>query len=267
MKHPRHGIKSTRAKPPLPATAVPQPIPQINVPIIPLGQEIRAYLRAAYGRQQDPHMMEMNEVPVQRPNLIGMDDNDATIANVFCFGASADKTNSIIYNDLTGSFPFVSLDGSMCFFVLYHYESNCILATLIKGMDDKTIFEACKKYFEELTSKGFKPKLNVMDNQAIKHINQYLSENECKLQLVEPHNHRVNAAERAIQTFMDAFIAALATTDVGFPLKLWNKLTPQVQSCLNLMRRSCLRYRPFQIGIQNAISLPANFRSCEYWHI
>jgi hypothetical protein len=38
-------------------------------------------------------------------------------------------------------------------------------------------------------------------------------EQQCKLQLVEPHNHRMNAAERAIQTFKDAFIAALATTD------------------------------------------------------
>ena len=77
-----------------------------------------------------------------------------------------------------------------------------------------------------------------MDNQATKHIKQYLSDNDCKLQLVEPHNHRVNVAERAIQIFKDAFIAALATTDVDFPLQLWGKLTPQVQTCLNLMRRS-----------------------------
>ncbi len=77
-----------------------------------------------------------------------------------------------------------------------------------------------------------------MDNQATKHIKQFLSKNDCKLQLVEPHNHRVNVAERAIQTFKDAFIAALATTNVDFPLQLWDKLTPQVQTCLNLMRCS-----------------------------
>ena len=75
-----------------------------------------------------------------------------------------------------------------------------------------------------------------MDKQATKHIKQYQSENECKLQLVELHNHRVNTAERAIQTFKDGFIAALATTDVDFLLQLWDKLTPQVQTCLNLMR-------------------------------
>jgi hypothetical protein len=84
-------------------------------------------------------------------------------------------------------------------FVLYHYELNCILADLIKALDDTTIFEAYKKQLDELTKKGFKPKLNVMDNQATKYIKQFLDRNECKLQLVEPHNHHVNVAERAIQ--------------------------------------------------------------------
>ena len=66
----------------------------------------------------------------------------------------------------------------------------------------------------------------------------FLTDNECKLQLVQPHNHRVNAAECAIQTFKDAFIAALATTDSEFPLQLWDRLTPQVSDTLNLMRAS-----------------------------
>ena len=51
---------------------------------------------------------------------IGMDDDEETIAKVFCFGAFVDKTSGIVYNDLTGSFPFVSLDKSVCFFVLYY---------------------------------------------------------------------------------------------------------------------------------------------------
>jgi hypothetical protein len=91
-----------------------------------------------------------------------------------------------------------------------------------------------------LKAKGFKPKLNIMDNQATKHIQKYLTKNECKLQLVEPHNHRVNAAEPTIQTFKDAFIPELATTDSNFPLQLWDKLTPQVQDTLNLLRTSCI---------------------------
>jgi hypothetical protein len=77
-----------------------------------------------------------------------------------------------------------------------------------------------------------------MDNQATKQIKQFLTKDECRLQLVEPHNHCVNVAEHAIQTFKDAFIMALATTDSNFPLQLWDKLTPQVQDMLNMMRAS-----------------------------
>ncbi len=116
----------------------------------------------------------------------------------------------------------MSVDGSICFFVLYHYESNAILATLIAGLDNVSIFNTYKKYFKNLTAKRFKPKLNVLDNQATKHIKKFLTKNNCKLQVVKPHNHRVNAAECAIQTFKfkAAFIAALVTTDSDFPLQL-----------------------------------------------
>ena len=89
-----------------------------------------------------------------------------------------------------------------------------------------------------MVSKGFKPKVNVMDNQATKAIKAYLTPQQVTLQLVEPHNHRVNAAERAIQTFKNRFIGALGTTDSEFPIQLWDKLAPQVQDCINLLRRS-----------------------------
>ena len=221
MKRPRHGIQSTQAKPTQVTTVIPPLAAPPVIPVIPI--------------YHLPHAPAVGNT--QGPALIAMDDDDS-VANIFCFGAFADKTSGLIYHDLTGSFPFVSLDGSVCFFVLYHYKSNFIFATPIKGLDDKTIFHAYQKHFDELTSKGFKPKLNIMDNQATKHIKAFLSQNNCDLQLVEPHNHRVNVAERAIQTFKDAFIAALATTDVDFPIQLWDKLTPQVQTCLNLMRQS-----------------------------
>ncbi len=55
---------------------------------------------------------------------------------------------------------------------------------------------------------------------------------------MEPHNHHVNAAERAIQTFKEHFVSALAMTDIEFPLQLWDQLVPQVEATLNLLCRS-----------------------------
>ncbi len=93
----------------------------------------------------------------------------------------------------------MSFNGSICFLVLYHYEANAILATPITTLDNLSIFNAYKENFKQLAQKSFKPKLNVMDNQVTKHIKKFLTMEECKLQLVEPHNHRVSAAEQAIQ--------------------------------------------------------------------
>jgi hypothetical protein len=125
---------------------------------------------------------------------------------------------------------------------------NAILGLPISAFDDNTVFAAYKTQFEFWESKGYKIKLNVMDNQCTKQIKKFLTDNNCELMLVEPHNHRVNAVERAIQTFKDHFISTLAMTDSKIPLQLWDKLTAQVETTLNLMR--VFPNQPQDIGIR-----------------
>ncbi len=193
--------------------------------------------------------------PKHGPNVI-VNDDDSSVGNIFCFGAFADKQRGILYNNLTGLFPYMSLEGNVCFLVVYHYKSNAILALTISGFDDNTIFAAYKTQFEFLESKGHKIKLNMMDNQCTKQIKKILTANNCALLLVEPHNHCVNAAKRAIQTFKDHFISALAITDSKFPLQLWDKLTSQVKNTLNLMQ--ALRINP-NMSAYEAIWGPYNW--------
>jgi hypothetical protein len=59
-------------------------------------------------------------------------------------------------------------------------------------------------------------------------------------QLVPPHCHRVNAAEQAIRTFKEHFKAGLATVDPAFPIHLWDRLFPQSEITLYLLRYSRL---------------------------
>ena len=206
MKRPHQGIRSTRPH------VVPRPsmqqVPQIHAPVYP-----------EYEDASSSYESDGSAPRPQNTNLIE-DDVSSQDSNIFCFGAFADKHTGVIYSDSTGTFPYMSLEGNVCFFVVYHYESNAILGLPIKNMEDSTIFEAYKKQFEFLKSRGFEIKLNVMDNQATRQIKRFLTTQECDLLLVEPHNHRVNAAERAIQTFNDHFVSALATTDSEFPLQL-----------------------------------------------
>jgi hypothetical protein len=205
MKRPRHGIRSTRRNA-IDIPIAPSILPVVPLPIVP-AHNANVPLERNLNVQPNQWIELPQDIAILHPTHSGptvIADDEDSIANVFCYGAFADRQSGVVYNDLTGSFPFVSFDGSVCFLVMYHYEANAIMATPIAGLDDKSIFNAYKRNFDELAAKGFKPKLNVMDNQATKQIKIFLTEEDCKLQLVEPHNHRVNAAERAIQTFKDA---------------------------------------------------------------
>jgi hypothetical protein len=71
-----------------------------------------------------------------------------SIANVFSFGAFANKLSGVVYNDCTGNFPYMSLNGNICFFVMYHYKTNTILITPIAGLDSERILEAYKLNFK-----------------------------------------------------------------------------------------------------------------------
>ena len=58
------------------------------------------------------------------------------------------------------------------------------------------------------------------------------------MQFVTPYDHRVNAAERAIQTFKNHTISGLCICDEDFPSLLWCKIIKQSQDTLNMLRTS-----------------------------
>jgi hypothetical protein len=140
----------------------------------------------------------------------------------------------------------MSIKGNVCFLVVCHYESNAILALPISGFNNNTIFAAYKTQFKFLESKGDKIKLNVMDNQRTKQIKKILTANNCYLLLVEPHNHCVNAAECAIQTFKDHFISSLAMIDSIFPC---NYGTSHISSREYTQLDASITHHPKHVGL------------------
>ena len=65
-----------------------------------------------------------------------------------------------------------------------------------------------------------------------------LNKAELTYQLVPPHIHRENKAERAIQTLKGHLKAGLATLDPDFPIQEWDRLIDQSKLTLNLLRAS-----------------------------
>jgi hypothetical protein len=95
---------------------------------------------------------------------------------------------------------------------------------------------------QELTVKCFRPKLQTLDNEASTTLKNFFTANNVDYQLVIPNCHHRNAAERAIQTFKEHFVAGLYSVDPAFPLHLWDRLLPQAEITLNLLRN--LRLHP-----------------------
>jgi hypothetical protein len=160
--------------------------------------------------------------------------------SVFAAIGLADVHNRIVYTDLTGAFPVTSQEGNKYMLILYDYDSNAILVEPMKNRSDAEALRAYQHLYGILTDHGLKPKLNILDNEASKAIKRGIRQAGADLQLVEPNNHRVNAAERAVRTFKNHFIAGLCSTNPRFPVTLWDKLIPQAVLTLNLLRTSRL---------------------------
>jgi hypothetical protein len=106
-----------------------------------------------------------------------------------------------LYTHLTGKFPVRSRKGNSYVMVCYVYDCNSVKVIPMKS---RSALEWVKSYdavHQELTVKGFKPKLQTLDNEASAALKNLFTVNDIAYQLVPPHCHRRNAAERAIRTF------------------------------------------------------------------
>lgn len=153
------------------------------------------------------------------------------------YPACIDVTGQI-YTDQTGQFLVPSISGNKYLFILYDYDSNLIHAEPMTSRTQHQILAAYKKSMAMLKSRGFTPQLQRLDNEASKLLRDHMTSEGVDFQLTPAGLHRRNAAERAIQTFVNHFIAGLCSTDPNFPLNQWDKLLPHALLSLNLLRAS-----------------------------
>ena len=146
--------------------------------------------------------------------------------------------SELSYSDQTGRFPLRSTRNHQYIFVLFDTASNHIFAEPIKNRTSKEISKAYSKIYYTLRKAGISSKLHILDNESSKDFTELLKQNHGKIQFVPPNAHRRNVAERAIRTFKAHFIAGLSSAHPSFPLNLWDRLIPQAQMTLNMMRKS-----------------------------
>ena len=91
-----------------------------------------------------------------------------------------------------------------------------------------------------LCSRGLEPQLHVLNNECSQHLKYYMLEENEGFQLVPPHLYLRDAAEQAIQTFKNHFIAGLVSIHNNFSLHLWCRLLPQAILTLNILLPSLI---------------------------
>jgi hypothetical protein len=115
---------------------------------------------------------------------------------------TGDKTNFVyaavidqrqLYTDLTERFPELSSRGKWYVMVVYSFDYNYIKTVVMKSKSASEWLKAFGEIFQELTSRGFKPKLQTIDNEASAALKSYFPENDTTYQLSPPHCHRRNA--------------------------------------------------------------------------
>jgi hypothetical protein len=149
-----------------------------------------------------------------------------------CFAAVMESTGQV-FTDQTGRFILPSSQGNTQLLILYAYDANYIHAEPMKSKTSNAILNAYKAAHATLVAAGLKPRLQYLDNEASTALKSFLHSSDIDFQLAPPGIHRRNAAERAIRTFKNHFIA-----DPDFPLHLWCRLLPQAIMTLNLLRSS-----------------------------
>jgi hypothetical protein len=125
-----------------------------------------------------------------------------------------------LYTDLTGKFPVRSSKGNSYVMLCYIYYWNYVKVIPMRSRSASEWVKAYDSIHQELTVKGFKPKLQTLDNEASTALTNFFTVNNIAYQLVPPHCHRRNAAERAIGTFKEHFVVGLSSVDPSFPMHL-----------------------------------------------
>ena len=118
-------------------------------------------------------------------------------------------------------------------------DSNAIIVEPMKSKNDNEMIATYDKLVTHLKRVGITPQKHVLDNEVSENMKNHIRDHyKFKLELVPPGYHQRNAAEVAIRNFKCHFLSVLAGTATNFPLSLWDRLLPQTEITLNLLRQS-----------------------------
>ena len=149
------------------------------------------------------------------------------------------EVRNTVFTDQMGQFPTQSRSGNKYIMVMVDIDSSGILVEPLNSRKDAELHRGYTSLMTRLNRAGIFPKKHVLDNEISQAMKDYVQDKyKMTVELVPPGCHRRNAAEVAIRNFKAHFLSILAGTADDFPLQLWDKLLPQAEITVNLLRQS-----------------------------
>ena len=145
---------------------------------------------------------------------------------------------TVRYQDLTRRFPQRWSRGNEYILVGYHSDGNYIHGIPVKNRTASMLTHVWEKLHRIFAKVGTAPSVWVLDSEISTDLIAAFTKHITDYQLVPPHSHRRNQAELAIQTYKNHFKAGLASMDPQFSLSEWDRVIPQANITLNLLRAS-----------------------------
>jgi hypothetical protein len=193
--------------------------------------EAEAVIKLEDDVEQDAHYKQSSQIYKKSKTImvkvmqIGVDDEGKELLR-------------LIYTDGTGQFPKQSRTGMNYIMVLAENDSDAILVEAVRNRSAGEMVRAYSVLIERLHACGIFPTKQVLDNEISQAYKDAIASFNIAYELVPPHNHERNKAERAIQTFKNHFVSILCGADKDFPLYLWSDILRQAEHTLNLLRPS-----------------------------
>ena len=106
-----------------------------------------------------------------------------------------------VESNQTGKFPRTSNKGMQYICVFYIYDPNYIKGAALKTRKKVELLRAYQEVYTFCKNRGFKPKLQKMDNETSKYVEDFIARQNTKQQYTPGNLHRTNPAERALQTY------------------------------------------------------------------
>ena len=128
----------------------------------------------------------------------------------------------------------------------------------MKNCSESEIVCSYTTLHEYICLRGLKPTLHILDNECPAGLKTFMTKADENFQLVPPHGHRANHAEKSIGTFKEHLITSICSYDPSSPMHLWDRNIPQATITLNLLRPSRINPR---LSSEAQLNGPFNFNA------